>query len=54
MTYKFHEDVLSQPEHVRRVMWINTTLLRLVPEQPMAFMFDIAENNIADSYKYRL
>lgn len=35
-------------------MWINRTLLRLVREQPMALMFDIAENNTADSYKYRL
>jgi hypothetical protein len=54
LTYKFFEDVISQPEHARRVMWINTTLFRLVREQPMALRFDIAENNTADSYKYRL
>jgi hypothetical protein len=35
-------------------MWINTTLLRLVREQSMALMLDIAANNTADFYKYWL
>jgi hypothetical protein len=45
---------MYEVKQTSRVMWINTTLLRLVYEQPMALMFDIAANNTADSYKYRL